>query len=46
VRLTWGATSLDTPGDYQAEIEIDWNGSKQTVPDLIAFNVRPKITVA
>jgi len=43
VKLEWGATSLSVPGDYNAEIEIDWNGLKQTVPSIIEYNVRPKI---
>jgi hypothetical protein len=45
VLLTWATTSLDTPGEFQAEIEIDWNGLKQTVPDLVHYNVRPKLDV-
>ncbi len=45
VLLTWASTSLDTPGEFHAEIEIDWNGLKQTVPDLVYFSVRPKLDV-
>lgn len=45
VLLSWGATDLNTPGEFQAEIEISWNGLKQTVPDLIEYNVRPKLDV-
>ena len=45
VMLAWATTSLDTPGEFQAEIEIDWNGLKQTVPDLVYFHVRPKLDV-
>lgn len=45
VKLEWGATDLGTPGDYNAEIEISWDGLKQTVPAIIEYNVRPKIDV-
>lgn len=45
VMLTWGAASLDTPGEFHGEIEISWNGVLQTVPDLVSFNVRPKLPV-
>ena len=42
VSLTWTATALDTAGDYEAEIEISFNGSKQTVFDVIPMNIRPQ----
>lgn len=33
VSYDWGATDLDTVGDYKAEVEITWaNGDKQTFP--------------
>lgn len=33
VTYTWGATDLDTPGDYKVEVEVTFsNGEKQTYP--------------
>jgi hypothetical protein len=33
VTYTWGATDLDTTGDFKVEVEITYaNGSKQTFP--------------
>lgn len=33
VTYDWGATDLDTIGEYKAEVEITWaNGDKQTFP--------------
>lgn len=46
VMLEWGATDLDYPGDYQAEIYIDWGADIQTIPDLVDYNIRPRIRLA
>lgn len=42
VRLSWTATALDTAGDFEAELEIDYNGSKQTLFDVIPITIRPQ----
>lgn len=42
VNLAWTATALDTAGDYEAELEIDYNGSKQTLFDVIPIIIRPQ----
>lgn len=40
VRYTWAAGDTDTPGDYQAEIEITWSdGGVQTVPNVGYFDI-------
>jgi hypothetical protein len=40
-QFTWGATDLDTAGDYEGEIEITFaDGTKQTAYDKIPFKVR------
>lgn len=41
VSLAWTATALDTSGEYEAEIEINFNGSKQTVYDVLPLIIRP-----
>ena len=41
--LEWGEDSLDTPGDYEAEIEIDFDGVKNTTPYLIPYTVRRRL---
>jgi hypothetical protein len=41
--LEWGEDSLDTPGDYEAEIEIDFDGVKNTTPHLIPYTVRRRL---
>jgi hypothetical protein len=41
--LVWGEFSLDTPGDYEAEIEIDFDGVKNTTPHLIPYTVRRRL---
>jgi len=44
VRFTWGATDLDTPGEYEGEIEITFNtGKKQSVYDVLNFSIRPQV---
>jgi len=44
VRFTWGTTDLDTPGEYEGEIEITFNtGKKQSVYDLLNFSLRAQV---
>lgn len=42
VVLVWSATALQglTAGLYEGEIYIDFNGSIQTVYDVVRFNIR------
>lgn len=42
VSLAWTGTALDTAGDYEAEIEVSYNGSKQTIFDVIPLKIRPQ----
>ncbi len=43
--IAWGATDLNqTPGDYNAEVEILFSGGvRQTVYDLVKFRIRDQI---
>lgn len=41
-RLDWSATALDTPGDFEAEIEVSFDGQMQTVYDVLPLNIRPQ----
>jgi len=44
VRFAWGATDLDTAGEYQGEIDITFNsGKKQSVYDVLNFSVRSQV---
>lgn len=42
VKLSWTATALDTAGDYEAELEISYDGNKQTLFDVIPLVIRPQ----
>lgn len=42
VSLAWTATALDTAGEYEAEIEIDFDGSSQTIYDVMPMSIRPQ----
>lgn len=42
VSLSWTATALDTAGEYEAEIEISFNSSKQTIYDVLPLSIRPQ----
>ncbi len=37
-----GNTLLVDPGLYEGEVEVDFGGLKQTVYDVLKFNVRPQ----
>jgi hypothetical protein len=44
VKFSWPAASLDTPGPYEGEIELEYlDGTKHTVFDKQPFRVRPEI---
>jgi hypothetical protein len=44
VRFNFPATTLAvTPGAYEGEVEIDFNGEKQTLYDLLKFQVRQQL---
>ena len=44
VRISWGADDLDTPGDYEGEIQISLNTGKITsVYNVLRFVVRPQV---
>ncbi|OZB37534.1 MAG: hypothetical protein B7X50_12370 [Alishewanella sp. 34-51-39] len=34
--------ALDTAGEYEAEIEIDFDGSSQTIYDVMPMSIRPQ----
>ena len=42
VSLAWTATALDTAGEFEAELEINYNGTKQTLFDIIPLIIRPQ----
>lgn len=46
VMLVWGDDDLLYPGDYNAEIAIDWGTDLQTIPDIVDYNVRPRIRLS
>ena len=39
VRYSWGTADLDTVGQFQAELEINWATRKQTIPNDSYFLV-------
>lgn len=41
--FTGGVLNVD-PGQYEGEIVVDYNGSTQTVYDLLTFRVRDNLT--
>lgn len=44
VQFNFPGTALDVPaGAYEGEIEIDWNGEKQTIYNLLNFRVREEV---
>lgn len=44
VFMDWIAGALDTAGDFEAEIEIDFgSGETHTLYDLLKFKVRPQL---
>ncbi|WOB06467.1 hypothetical protein [Piscinibacter gummiphilus] len=44
VRLDWTATSLDTPGSFEGEVEVTLaNGRRFTVDRLAKFAIRPEV---
>lgn len=44
VRITWPPGALDTPGEYEGEIEITFaSGKKHTVTDVQRFTIRQEI---
>ena len=44
LRVDWGPTSLDTPGDFEGELEIRFpNGRNQTAKKFCTFEVRGQI---
>jgi hypothetical protein len=44
VRISWGASDLDTPGEYEGEIEITFNaGQKQSVYDILSLTIRAQV---
>lgn len=41
VRYAWASGDTDTPGDYNAEFEVEWSdGTKTTFPNFRFINVR------
>lgn len=43
VQFSWGATTLDTVGDFEGEIVVTTGGNTvQTVYPLLRFHVRPR----
>lgn len=45
VALNWTATSLDTSGDFEGELEVTFDdGTVQTVFDLVKFTVRDQFS--
>jgi hypothetical protein len=43
VLLLWNPTSLDVdPGNYEGELEINENGSIQTLTDILKFKIKPQ----
>jgi hypothetical protein len=41
IEVPWGTTDLDLePGRYEAEVEVSFNGEKQTTYDLINIRIR------
>lgn len=42
VEIPWTPTSLNTPGDFEGEIGLSFNGEAHTVYDLVPIHVRPE----
>ncbi|MBT9168201.1 MAG: hypothetical protein DDT19_01546 [Syntrophomonadaceae bacterium] len=42
VEIPWSAVSLDTAGDFEVEVEINFNGITHTVYDVISLKIRPQ----
>lgn len=42
VAIVWTATALNTPGEFEVEVELNFNGYTQTVYDVIPMKIRPQ----
>lgn len=46
VRITWPSGTLDSPGEYEGEIEVTFSdGKKQTIYEKLRFTVRKQMDV-
>lgn len=43
VKLVWESDSLDTTGQFQFEVEVNFNGSRMTFPQYVEYLVREKM---